>query len=229
MSSFIPAAAARKRIGRTSRNWWIGCRMSSCSCLSLWERPREAAKREPERAKPQKKMRVSGLRQTCGPHPARQPCGCRAALCFKICAFLKSSTISAAAVPISATTPASRTWPPISAVQRLRCSVRRIHGYGDRLAVALGLSGRANLKTSRSMRWYKVSMQRTPEPELMDDREQAAAYAAADWTESHGKIPGYFRERCALHGEDRKSTRLNSSHITISYAVFCLKKKKQNN
>src|SRR5437773_4292198 len=28
--------------------------------------------------------------------------------------------------------------------------------------------------------------------------------------------------------EDRKSTRLNSSHITISYAVFCLKKKKNN-
>src|SRR6266540_1266927 len=27
---------------------------------------------------------------------------------------------------------------------------------------------------------------------------------------------------------DRKSTRLNSSHITISYAVFCLKKKKRN-
>src|SRR5258708_21184595 len=28
---------------------------------------------------------------------------------------------------------------------------------------------------------------------------------------------------------DRKSTRLNSSHQIISYAVFCLKKKKQNN
>src|SRR5258708_10042297 len=27
------------------------------------------------------------------------------------------------------------------------------------------------------------------------------------------------------HGEDRKSTRLNSSHQIISYAVFCLKKK----
>src|SRR5690554_7751865 len=26
------------------------------------------------------------------------------------------------------------------------------------------------------------------------------------------------------HGEDRKSTRLNSSHVRISYAVFCLKK-----
>src|SRR5439155_7906224 len=28
---------------------------------------------------------------------------------------------------------------------------------------------------------------------------------------------------------DRKSTRLNSSHVAISYAVFCLKKKKHNN
>src|SRR3712207_7571764 len=30
----------------------------------------------------------------------------------------------------------------------------------------------------------------------------------------------------AAHGRDRKSTRLNSSHANISYAVFCLKKKK---
>src|SRR5262245_63610644 len=30
-------------------------------------------------------------------------------------------------------------------------------------------------------------------------------------------------------GQDRKSTRLNSSHLGISYAVFCLKKKKDNN
>src|SRR5437773_5291600 len=39
----------------------------------------------------------------------------------------------------------------------------------------------------------------------------------------HSLLPGRWedpRER------DRKSTRLNSSHITISYAVFCLKKKK---
>src|SRR5690242_21520487 len=28
--------------------------------------------------------------------------------------------------------------------------------------------------------------------------------------------------------QDRKSTRLNSSHMSISYAVFCLKKKKKN-
>src|SRR2546426_6040156 len=30
------------------------------------------------------------------------------------------------------------------------------------------------------------------------------------------------------HWQDRKSTRLNSSHLVISYAVFCLKKKKKN-
>src|SRR6266540_6526900 len=33
--------------------------------------------------------------------------------------------------------------------------------------------------------------------------------------------------RCHRRVRDRKSTRLNSSHITISYAVFCLKKKKK--
>src|SRR4051812_50132880 len=33
--------------------------------------------------------------------------------------------------------------------------------------------------------------------------------------------------RAEGHGIDRKSTRLNSSHMSISYAVFCLKKKKK--
>src|SRR5438874_7770234 len=32
---------------------------------------------------------------------------------------------------------------------------------------------------------------------------------------------------CDCSGGDRKSTRLNSSHVEISYAVFCLKKKKK--
>src|SRR5262245_62226266 len=32
----------------------------------------------------------------------------------------------------------------------------------------------------------------------------------------------------AGHSSDRKSTRLNSSHLGISYAVFCLKKKKKD-
>src|SRR2546426_2988812 len=33
---------------------------------------------------------------------------------------------------------------------------------------------------------------------------------------------------CVCSCQDRKSTRLNSSHLVISYAVFCLKKKKSN-
>src|SRR5438132_8496989 len=47
-------------------------------------------------------------------------------------------------------------------------------------------------------------------PLTVDYREKAAAA---------GKFPG----------KDRKSTRLNSSHTVISYAVFCLKKKKKKN
>src|SRR2546427_2662938 len=39
-----------------------------------------------------------------------------------------------------------------------------------------------------------------------------------------GCIPG-----CGKKSGDRKSTRLNSSHSQISYAVFCLKKKKHQN
>src|SRR5204863_9228137 len=35
-----------------------------------------------------------------------------------------------------------------------------------------------------------------------------------------------FGTPLVVSGEDRKSTRLNSSHVEISYAVFCLKKKK---
>src|SRR5207249_8770158 len=34
-----------------------------------------------------------------------------------------------------------------------------------------------------------------------------------------------FANRPAVRRRDRKSTRLNSSHVSISYAVFCLKKK----
>src|SRR5438067_5960165 len=38
-------------------------------------------------------------------------------------------------------------------------------------------------------------------------------------------VPGHQQHRAGA--VDRKSTRLNSSHVSISYAVFCLKKKKK--
>src|SRR3712207_7091551 len=44
---------------------------------------------------------------------------------------------------------------------------------------------------------------------------------------SCGPLLGSGSRQCDCElGEDRKSTRLNSSHANISYAVFCLKKKK---
>src|SRR3989442_6817578 len=43
----------------------------------------------------------------------------------------------------------------------------------------------------------------------------------------HPRRPSGLRQPGGhLHSADRKSTRLNSSHVRISYAVFCLKKKK---
>src|SRR5690625_1202261 len=63
------------------------------------------------------------------------------------------------------------------------------------------------------------------------------ALAAAVWARYRREVPG---ANCAAGpfviialaaganvGLDRKSTRLNSSHVAISYAVFCLKKKKE--
>src|SRR3712207_7180316 len=41
-----------------------------------------------------------------------------------------------------------------------------------------------------------------------------------------GEADARLGERVAAERSDRKSTRLNSSHANISYAVFCLKKKK---
>src|SRR5690349_25089611 len=41
------------------------------------------------------------------------------------------------------------------------------------------------------------------------------------------RIADSARRRLRREGQDRKSTRLNSSHVEISYAVFCLKKKKK--
>src|SRR5439155_21898601 len=48
-----------------------------------------------------------------------------------------------------------------------------------------------------------------------------------------GDMPGLRRELLTVlvdrvHGEDRKSTRLNSSHVALSYAAFCSKKKRRS-
>src|SRR3712207_8658166 len=49
---------------------------------------------------------------------------------------------------------------------------------------------------------------------------------AIDLPSAPGAVPNYGWPCFEGQGVDRKSTRLNSSHANISYAVFCLKKKK---
>src|SRR2546422_7464739 len=55
------------------------------------------------------------------------------------------------------------------------------------------------------------------------------AQSIRDWSDDPGNKDLCRRLREAGVRTDRKSTRLNSSHGYISYAVFCLKKKKKNN
>src|SRR5947209_17349899 len=66
-----------------------------------------------------------------------------------------------------------------------------------------------------SSRFAVLSMNTTQAP-LSDKRVRQALHYALD-------LPSIVKNLYA--GQDRKSTRLNSSHANISYAVFCLKKK----
>src|SRR5215208_455157 len=76
---------------------------------------------------------------------------------------------------------------------------------------------------------------------LPPDRGEAAAGDGSPELVGHcskeaRNLASYRRPRCCIRAvgmhdpmdlQDRKSTRLNSSHVAISYAVFCLKKKKK--
>src|SRR3712207_9116153 len=64
-----------------------------------------------------------------------------------------------------------------------------------------------------------------PSADESDDRRTLERLTLADWP----KPAGARVRSVTLAGDraDRKSTRLNSSHANISYAVFCLKKKKK--
>src|SRR5256885_5498406 len=61
-----------------------------------------------------------------------------------------------------------------------------------------------------------------PELPHRERRRRIRWYAACP----NGKRRSSFAAGLRLGTQDRKSTRLNSSHLVISYAVFCLKKKK---
>src|SRR5438034_6878732 len=56
-------------------------------------------------------------------------------------------------------------------------------------------------------------------------RHEQRGWVTSYWrTTEHNRVARYY-DLTAAGRRDRKSTRLNSSHTVISYAVFCLKKK----
>src|SRR5688572_31809131 len=86
----------------------------------------------------------------------------------------------------------------------------------------------------RSTLFPYTTLFRSCEARLGRDGVCCGRHAAGDRA---GRLPASVRAavdtqariRGVPRDQDRKSTRLNSSHSQISYAVFCLKKKKKNN
>src|SRR3712207_7822330 len=64
-----------------------------------------------------------------------------------------------------------------------------------------------------------------PKSGLVVTVDRAGAIRVDEAAMSYAEFRAAFK---ALASRDRKSTRLNSSHANISYAVFCLKKKKKS-
>src|SRR5256885_4259630 len=83
-------------------------------------------------------------------------------------------------------------------------------------------SGRAPVATSAPPIPFEKSLARLGLHAYLDKLPHPEPQVPADEANlvSGAKV---YKEQCA----DRKSTRLNSSHLVISYAVFCLKKKKR--
>src|SRR5690625_6346011 len=66
----------------------------------------------------------------------------------------------------------------------------------------------------------------TGNPENISSDEMPAIIFAQHYADTKGHPSEEAWNRIVQeYGKDRKSTRLNSSHVAISYAVFCLKKK----
>src|SRR5690606_40001630 len=87
--------------------------------------------------------------------------------------------------------------------------------------VAEALGGETPRVSARTLqRRVAAATGLTPSAIRQIDRARQAAVLLGE-----GAAPLDVTHRLGYYDQDRKSTRLNSSHVKISYAVFCLKKK----
>src|SRR5690606_12611365 len=97
--------------------------------------------------------------------------------------------------------------------ERIRAWGQRRRGCGVFLVVAI---------TSRL--YWRYPVNKTP---YLIAAALLAVTAGAAMAQDNAAPAAQGKPRVSLDAKDRKSTRLNSSHVKSSYAVFCLKKKKK--
>src|SRR5207248_8929886 len=104
-------------------------------------------------------------------------------------------------------------------------SIRRTpeHGHADLRAELLQLLAGGGAREVRRHKSRSLLLELQPPRELR--RGGGLPRALQPDQQDHRRRAAWGAPRCAPTVRDRKSTRLNSSHRTISYAVFCLKKK----
>src|SRR5690349_23478637 len=97
---------------------------------------------------------------------------------------------------------------------------------------ACGIGAAAQEERDRDVRnqvpLHGLEQQRAKLLVELGSRQSLAGIAIAAQVPVRAQTPGAILPDARMSGrQDRKSTRLNSSHVEISYAVFCLKKKKK--
>src|SRR5688500_20130206 len=102
---------------------------------------------------------------------------------------------------------------------RISCLVICLSGPGHPVCLHSFPTRRSSDLTEQMMHPEKLLGEQKDDPQdVALDASAVAAALGKDWKALYSNVMG-----------DRKSTRLNSSHLVISYAVFCLKKKKTAN
>src|SRR5256885_11496553 len=98
-------------------------------------------------------------------------------------------------------------------------------GLTEAIIAQLGQVGRISVKSRSAVRRFRGA--NVPDPPVIG-RTLGVAYIVTGSVQRADRALRVTIELAHATTGDRKSTRLNSSHLVISYAVFCLKKKIQH-